>query len=358
LKTINSLLNLFKSEAAQSQESLELGSGYSLILSGSMAASITDRAAGYSVKDLYEVRHAHQEGVVAGLDVTHGEEVSPIVKVGVNLDAPGVGALVPEILKHLKAKYSTLPDTIEAYLKSAWGYEEPQLAASINHTKIMTVLNSLSKSEGSQMFVRVTGHKGWHKLKDIKDSGIPAHQGGGNHYTFEHGKTGEHHTVHQSEVEDLATEKELTQISYMRKFKKNNPQVVAKSANLLAILDVAKSQAPGMLLGSLNKSCQSGTCGFSGQPAMLMFRGMAPSEEEICVKEGFVQAPFKAVWSPFPDAMYTEQTKLVGCWIATDKIESQKNPEEFVVLPHKSSSLNEHEIQQIISHIEKGPQDA
>jgi len=50
-------------------------------------------------------------------------------------------------------------------------------------------------------YVRVHGHDGWHRVVDVKDTGIRAHlPGGGNEYTVEHPSTKKQMKAHQSKI--------------------------------------------------------------------------------------------------------------------------------------------------------------
>lgn len=118
-----------------------------------------------------------------------------------------------DTLSHMSSKHSGKP-----------------IRTRVNEKQSLNALMNLfgsrhQKSEGlaKSTMIKLAGKPGWHELTDIKDSGIPAHEpGGGNHYTFTHGKTGETHTVHQSEVEDMAESEDLTKIQYYRKYPSKN----------------------------------------------------------------------------------------------------------------------------------------
>jgi hypothetical protein len=57
-----------------------------------------------------------------------------------------------------------------------------------------------SDIDPNSQYVKINGKHGWHKIVDIKDTGIPAHKpGGGNIYTVE-SHAGQTHDVHQSKV--------------------------------------------------------------------------------------------------------------------------------------------------------------
>jgi hypothetical protein len=54
--------------------------------------------------------------------------------------------------------------------------------------------------EPDSQYVKISGKDGWHKIVDIKDTGIHAHKsGGGNVYTVQ-SHSGQKHDVHQSKI--------------------------------------------------------------------------------------------------------------------------------------------------------------
>lgn len=54
-------------------------------------------------------------------------------------------------------------------------------------------------------YIRVGGSEGWHRIVDVKDTGIKAHlPGGGNEYTVEHPTTKKQMKVHQSKISSHA----------------------------------------------------------------------------------------------------------------------------------------------------------
>jgi len=68
--------------------------------------------------------------------------------------------------------------------------------------------------EPDSQYVKVSGHDGWHKILDIKDTNIPAHKpGGGNNYTVQCVKTGKKQVVHQSKVSSHSFGDDIEELS-------------------------------------------------------------------------------------------------------------------------------------------------
>jgi hypothetical protein len=65
----------------------------------------------------------------------------------------------------------------------------------------MSIAVEKTDTDPDAQYVRAENHTGWHKIVDIKDTGVAAGSpGGGNEYTLEHPKTGKRVKVHQSKI--------------------------------------------------------------------------------------------------------------------------------------------------------------
>lgn len=423
---IEDILNLAKSTLQTEQTPLEiidLGNGYLLVHTHSQAPDVSDRAQSMGAVDYYEVKHSASEHVLAALTgMGAGEGQPAIIKVGVILPDHKAPGMAKNVFEALTKKYGKCSEDALSFLKTSWGDSEE--APSIEPSdkvgawkkihEVLDIFGSLKKSEDDKtQMVKINGMTGWHQLVDIKDSGKPAHEGGGNHYTFIHNKTNEPTTVHQDSVLDLAFAHELKKISYHRRpFVKKavkNPD----HTRVLGVLKSLKKSAAGfpglqnaglvgtaaiskdslsedmidgsMLnktnedreakLASLGSETQIGIDPDSGKKAFLLFRGMEKDEYESTVEPNVrVSAEHQATWTPYPDiAMKFSPTGyLVGAWIAEDHLIMQATPPgkqldpetnrislyKVIVKPHASQVLNTDQTKMIIKQMQKGSSNA